>query len=875
MPITGPTPPPSPQQQPITSKPLAPKPPVSTPPSAVQPSTAKPAAFLKRTVANKNLQQLKQLSSSNQQESITQTIWKKGVVQTGNQPRLNLLNKHAAPTTGPNPESELEAPIKTKKAENAEEENESEETSSSEKSEERSGVQQLESLTQEKPLEPNPENVSEKERDKERENEGQKEGQKEGGKDQQQSKEQERGQQRPHPEEYEEAESHSETPTETLPGYNKTAIFESSKPEPGPLRVETAKHDPNYQVTSDSDGLPLDEPNSENHVEYERTGTTTEAPKPAHFDASTHPQVVRNLVSLTVNPVKGDYQQKERLDPYKKTGEVHSHASGVESQLERAFVSHKEETLFFSSQITQVLNRVNIHDGVASTTLLKQYEDLGKQATKLEGRLTLPEVLRDKTLVQSLQTELKQIQAKQTAFHKAFVPLGKAWSHHQNLVQTHAPANKIEAAKQALGKAEKQLLPQLEKMLGQAGPMVADTQPGLSGAMMKKGAKPFNRLIFVMSPSGEIYSMDQTKRDLTLPDGHTVISDAKIHHTTLLNGENVSGGGELRIGSQLPDLQKEFVIAPTTPYMSHEERQTAFGTTAFNQANVPLDLQKFNQQLNKTAQTQVERRFIEQFKADRLPELNQQIEKAESNPSRSPEQESQLQNLKQARTDLINEVFAKDPQQSPLSGLTGKLQTQFAKSKAQDLGAFKQAVLPQILHNLLEAQFPKGQIEILSDQSGHYQPNLHQTGQTLRSLQSKGVELEKLTVSLGSKGVGQEELRLPATAVKAFADFGHSETDLRQHDASKQKLHQELQQKVATPAPDRLDVETRELNLNLSQLQSRMAAVTTVINETQTALDNGQHLPENDKKALLQILQEAKSDMRLLEKQIKQVSDAT
>jgi hypothetical protein len=123
--------------------------------------------------------------------------------------------------------------------------------------------------------------------------------------------------------------------------------------------------------------------------------------------------------------------------------------------------------------------------------------------------------------------------------------------------------------------------------------------------------------------------------------------------------------------------------------------------------------------------------------------------------------------------------------------------------------------------------------------------------------------------------VGQEELRLPATAVKAFADFGHSETDLRQHDANKQKLHQELQQKVANPAPDRLDVETRESNLNLSQLQSRMAAVTTVINETQTALDSGQHLPENDKKALVQILQEAKSDMRLLEKQIKQVSEAT
>ncbi|MEZ0373567.1 MAG: hypothetical protein ACAI44_31040, partial [Candidatus Sericytochromatia bacterium] len=511
------------------------------------------------------------------------------------------------------------------------------------------------------------------------------------------------------------------------------------------------------------DGFPLSDQSSSDPTSSRKPGF-----KPSHQP------VKQDMGAL----LQSQNASKSILPQYAKTSSSEQIKKGVEKTLEKAFISgsHKEggeKTVFFTSLAAQNLNKVSFVKGSAKTTLLKEYEGLAKQIGEIESQLNEPDQEHAKSKSE-LKQELKTLKTKQAHFGKQVEAFNQLALDYEKLVETKASPQKIEEAKNELTQAQQELLAQLGDLTSDVNLLGSETQ-------VKKGAKQQNRLIFVMSPSGEFYAMDQSKRDIQLPDGHTVISEAKLHHTSMLNGKDVGGGGELRVGSQFGDLHQEIDL-----------NEKSF-VEDFHAA--PQRLTDTLKQIQHNAETGVERRFVETFKSREITGINQQIQQLESQNPLGQNDTEQLSVLKSQRTELLNEGFLQ------ASTPPTPLQQQYAKAKAEEFLAFKQQELPQILHNVLEAQFPKGQVEILSDQSGHYQPNLSFTGKAITGLEKQGVEVEKLTVSLGGKGYGQSELRMPATGVQGFADFGHGEDQLRKFDQSKKTMHQDLLKNIGSLKP--------------------------------------------------------------------------
>jgi len=737
MPITGPTPPslpPSSQSLPVTAKPI--QAPVSP---TLQPHTAKPATptanpskFLQKTVASKNIQKLRQMSSPAQQQTITQTIWKKVAVQTGAQPKLNLLAKHADPAkkTAERPDLENE-PLEADQRPS--EKNETQESTKKESLDERGTAPEPEAPS----LEKTPEKL-EQERPREQEKE------REGGHRQQQN----RQQRSPEPE--------LEDP-ETEVSESVSSYLDPNAPNP-----ENGGGDLGYLNTSAKE-VPV--------TTVPATATPVSAAPPAVNPQTKWPKATPELAeTLTTKSAEARFQQQEP----KVSGGM-----GVQPAMEDYFEYRGgQETLFFKSEVAQVLNRVTFEHGRANTTLQKKYEALGERVQMLEKQLADTTVSANPALRQGVQKELAACLKERDTFHTIFAPLHRAWKNHQALLARNASPLEIAEAEKTLKSVESQTMPRLESLLSTLEALSTNANPGAFGTAIKIGAKEFNRMIFVMSPLGEIYALDQSKRDLHLPDGHTVISQAKIHHTSMLNGQEVSAAGELRVGSQLSDLQQEYIRSGT-------------GREA---ADTQLDIAKFNQQVNKNAVASVERRFIETFKSNVLTKINADIQHLESGPALSSQQQLQLGELKQQRSELINEAFL-------TPGATSALSRQFKAEKNTRFEDFKKQILPQVLHNLLEAQFPKGKVEILSDQSGHYLPEMGLTSQSLLVLEKKGVSLSEVTVSLGRKSALEKELRVPAIAVASFYSLGQSEELLRRYDAQKQSLHLELINTFKPPAP--------------------------------------------------------------------------
>ncbi|MGE3724869.1 MAG: hypothetical protein AB7I41_04915 [Candidatus Sericytochromatia bacterium] len=738
MPITGPTPPslpPSSQSLPVTAKPVqTPVSPTALPHTAKPATpTANPSKFLQKTVASKNIQKLRQMSSPVQQQNITQSIWKKGAVQTGAQPKLNLLVKHADPAKkhiAERPELENDA---LEAHERPSEKSETQENSQKESLDERGTAPEPEAHN----LESTPEKL-EQERPREQEKD------REGGRGQQQSR-----QQRSPESDSEEAETEA---SETVSSY-----LDPNAPIP-----ENSGSDMGYLNASANDP-----PVSAPPVTSLPPGAVPPVANPQVKWPKATPELAE---TLTTKSVEARFQQQEP----KVSGGM-----GVQPAMEDFFEYRGgQETLFFKSEVAQVLNRVTFEHGRANTTLQKKYEALGDRVQKLEKQLADPAVRANPELRQGVQKELAACLKERDSFHTTFAPLHRAWKNHQSLLARQASPVEIAEAEMALKSAESLTMPRLEALMSNLEALSTNANPGAFGTAIKIGAKEFNRMIFVMSPRGEIYAMDQSKRDLHLPDGHTLISQAKIHHSSMLNGQEVSAAGELRIGSQLSDLQQEYI-------------RTGSGREA---ADTQLDIEKFNQQVNKNAIASVERRFIETFKTNILTKINADIHNLESKPVLTVQQQHQLGELKQQRSELINEAFLSPSATSALSGL-------FKAEKNTHFEDFKKQILPQVLHNLLEAQFPKGKVEILSDQSGHYLPDMGLTTQSILVLEKKGVSISDITVSLGRKSALEKELRVPATAVASFYTLGQSEELLRRYDAQKQSLHLELFNTFKPPAP--------------------------------------------------------------------------
>lgn len=204
---------------------------------------------------------------------------------------------------------------------------------------------------------------------------------------------------------------------------------------------------------------------------------------------------------------------------------------------------------------------------------------------------------------------------------------------------------------------------------------------------MWSGSKS-NRMIFVMDPNGGIFAIDPSK---PIQHNGATVMDVRLHHSSLLNGGDVSGAGEIQVSSGLS--------------------------------------------------------------------------------------EADMNHLTQVVTQKVQQKIQKE-------GLTGEAAESFFKF-----------TLNQELSRILK-NFEPGQVEVISDRSGHYRPDLQKTAQVIEELQQQGVDVNRVNVELGDKTgelkALEGELMVPTSAVLASKDLGDGEVQLRNQNARKMNVHQEL-----------------------------------------------------------------------------------
>lgn len=483
---------------------------------------------------------------------------------------------------------------------------------------------------------------------------------------------------------------------------------------------------------------------------------------------------------------------------------------GMAKVHESAFVSWGEahKTVFFTSEDTQSLNKVDFSSGKAHTTLLKHFEDLEKNINQLKTQLKDKSITANPDKKSELEAQLKNLTQLKKEFTLNYKAVRDARVALEQLVSGYAPEESIATAEKNLKEAQTKLSSQLELLTSDIGFDTATSK--------KRGSSEYNRMIFVMSPTGEFYALDQTRRDIALPDGHRVIADAKIHHSSMLDGQSVGGAGELRIGAQLDDLAREITTDKTQAIRQTQTLSEEHSLLDTANQETTEDFEKTMKTIHANAMKGLDRRFIDEYKSTMLEHIHSELRLVNLAPLDDKVSQARKISLEKQKTELLNEAFllAKEP--------ASDLRTSYLSHHTEHFEAFKKATLPQILHNVIEAQFPKGQVEMLSDQSGHYRPEMNMTGQTISQLEKNGVEVEKLSVTLGDKGssmdwdtettmtdkfkefgVGKgkvkqmfaEKLTVPATAVQEFAKAGLSEDDLRKAHLQKQLLGQQILQK--------------------------------------------------------------------------------
>ncbi|MGE3727830.1 MAG: hypothetical protein AB7I41_19885 [Candidatus Sericytochromatia bacterium] len=547
--------------------------------------------------------------------------------------------------------------------------------------------------------------------------------------------------------------------------------------------------------------------------------------------------------------------------------EMHPHHVKIESSRERVthgiakvheevFQHHGEhnKTTFFSTEGAQALNAVHFSDGKAQNTLLKAFENLDQQIENTRNRLRQAPPAEKEALKEELHN-LRQLKKEFTQDYKV---LRDAYVEVEKLEKANASPEHIQNAKQAIQTAQ-------TKIESHLGLLNSDIAYDMRTAK-KIGSSLQNRMIFVMSPSGEFYAMDQTRRDVKLPDGHRIIADAKIHHSSMLDSEAVGGAGELRVGSQLNALGHELSfqdsqdisgagrkITGTSAKAAQKRGEAILTKKAEIESRIESEFQSSMQTIQNNANTSLERRFLEEYKAIQLKNINNELDGLDAS---QVENHAKISELNHKRTDLLNETFVLDA--------PSEQRSDFLAYRAEHFNQFKADTLPQILHNIIESQFPEGQVEILSDQSGHYRPDLSKTGQTISQLEKQGVETERLTVTVGEKDIQpdraskdtiknlhpelnksqvkkkfNETLDLPAAAVQELTKAGKTEADLRQMHWQRQALGQEIaqraQQKAAAAAPPPPPVQNEsdyEQTFDLGQPSPAAARPTLVQDES-------------------------------------------
>lgn len=111
-----------------------------------------------------------------------------------------------------------------------------------------------------------------------------------------------------------------------------------------------------------------------------------------------------------------------------------------------------------------------------------------------------------------------------------------------------------------------------------------------------------------------------------------------------------------------------------------------------------------------------------------------------------------------------------------------------------------------------ELQVRDGQIELVSDTSGHYQPGSKQMMQTVQQLENNNVQTERLGVEFVGKG-GTQNMQASATELLGYANHSPetAETQMRQRHGQKNAVLQELLNKSANN-PDGQNLKPSELN---------------------------------------------------------------
>lgn len=112
-----------------------------------------------------------------------------------------------------------------------------------------------------------------------------------------------------------------------------------------------------------------------------------------------------------------------------------------------------------------------------------------------------------------------------------------------------------------------------------------------------------------------------------------------------------------------------------------------------------------------------------------------------------------------------------------------------------------------------EMQVRDGQVELVSDTSGHYRPGSKQMMQTVQQLEKNKVQTEKLGVEFVGKSQGQKALQASAVELLGYQDHSPetAETQMRAEHGKKDTVLRELLSK-AHGKPDGANLKPSELN---------------------------------------------------------------
>lgn len=122
-----------------------------------------------------------------------------------------------------------------------------------------------------------------------------------------------------------------------------------------------------------------------------------------------------------------------------------------------------------------------------------------------------------------------------------------------------------------------------------------------------------------------------------------------------------------------------------------------------------------------------------------------------------------------------------------------------AQAKVQEIA---KETLSRMMKN-----FQPGQLEVISDRSGHYQPSLDMTAQVVDEVEEQGVDIHRVNVELGDKTGRRDalggEVMVPAITLQASKGVNNADNELRNVQSRKLNMQQVYWVRLVRPVKKR------------------------------------------------------------------------